>query len=157
MQLDFDETRWPELGAFRKASLASRFDEMAAIASRSHEWYANENPGNCDMPRLASTFQAQYHASTNNLQALRELASREPWVLNAPWTAQGWLPITQAASTHGDRRMVEYMIEAGADPTLTVGAPDERSTVPDMARAGGHPDLAVWLDERISERGGRMA
>ena len=154
VQLDFDETRWPELGAFRKACLSNRFDEMAVIASRSHEWYANENPGNCAMPRLALTFQAQYHANANNLQALQELVSREPWVLNEPWTAQGWLPITQAVSTHGDRRIVEYMIEAGADPTLTVGDPDERSTVPEMARAGGHAALAAWLDGQISERGG---
>ena len=152
--LDFDETRWPELGPFRKACLSNRFDEMAAIASRSHEWYANENPENCAMPRLALTFQAQYHANANNLQALQELVSREPWVLNEPWTAQGWLPITQAVSTHGDRRIVEYMIEAGADPTLTVGDPDARSTVPDMARAGGHVALAAWLDGQISERGG---
>ena len=105
------------------------------------------------MPRLALTFQAQYHATVNDLQALQELVSREPWVLNEPWTAQGWLPITQAVSTHGDRRIVEYMIEAGADPTLTVGDPDARSTVPDMARAGGHAALAEWLDGQISERG----
>ena len=149
MLLDFDETQWPELSSFRKACLANRFDEMAEIASRSREWYANENPDNCAMPRLALIFQAQYHASVNNLQALRELVSREPWVLNQPWTAQGWLPITQAVSTHGDRRLVEYLIEAGADPSLMVGDPDERCTVPDMARYGGHENLAAWLEEQI--------
>lgn len=36
------------------------------------------------MPRLASIFQAQYHGSANNLQALQELVSREQWVLNQP-------------------------------------------------------------------------
>ena len=153
MQLDFDETRWPELSAFRKACLADRFDEMAEIASRSHGWYANENPEDRPMPQLALMFQAQYHANANNLQALRELVSREPWVLNQPWTAQGWLPITQAVSTHGDRRLVDYMLEAGADPTRMVGDPDERGTVPDMARYGGHEELAVWLDEQIGRLG----
>ena len=155
MQLDYDETRWPELSSFRKACLANRFDEMAEIASRSHEWYANENPDNCAMPRLASMFQAQYHASANNLQALQELVSRQPWVLNQPWTAQGWLPITQAVSTHGDHRLVEYMIEAGADPSLMVGDADERYTVPDMARYGGHEHLAVWLDEQMGQLDGK--
>ena len=154
MNLDFDETRWPELSAFRKACLANRFDEMEDIASRTHEWYANENPEDRSMPQLALIFQAQYRANTNNPQALRELVSREPWVLNQPWTAQGWLPITQAVSTHGDRRLVEYMIEAGADPSRMVGDPDERCTVPDMARSGGHDELAVWLDEQIGKLGG---
>ena len=154
MKLDFDETRWPELSAFRKACLANRFDEMEDIASRTHEWYANENPEDRSMPQLALIFQAQYHANTNNPQALRELVSREPWVLNQPWTAQGWLPITQAASIHGDRRLVEYMIEAGADLSRMVGDPDERCTVPDMARYGGHDELAVWLDEQIGKLGG---
>ena len=154
MNLDFDETRWPELSAFRKACLANRFDEMEDIASRTHGWYENENPEDRSMPQLALIFQAQYHANTNNPQALRELVSREPWVLNQPWTAQGWLPITQAVSTHGDRRLVEYMIEAGADPSRMVGDPDERCTVPDMARSGGHDELAVWLDEQIGKLGG---
>ena len=154
MNLDFDETRWPELSAFRKACLANRFDEMEDIASRTHGWYENENPEDRSMPQLALIFQAQYHANTNNPQALRELVSREPWVLNQPWTAQGWLPITQAVSTHGDRRLVEYMIEAGADPSRMVGDPDERCTVPDMARSGGHDELAVWLNEQIGKLGG---
>ena len=154
MQLDFDETRWPELSAFRKACLANRFSEMEEIASRSHEWYANENPDDCAMPQLALIFQAQYHANANNLEASRELVSREPWVLNQPWSAQGWLPITQAVSTLGDHRIVEYMIEAGADPTLMVGSLGDRCTVPDMARYGGHESLAVWLEEQISELNG---
>ena len=149
MKLDFDEAQWPELSAFRRACLANRFDEMAEIATRSHAWYANENPGNRPMPQLALMFQAQYHASENNLQALRELVSKEPRVLNQPWTAQGWLPITQAVSTHGDRGLVEYMIEAGADLTLLVGDRDDRYTVPDMARYGGHERLAAWLDAQI--------
>ena len=46
------------------------------------------------------------------------------------------------------------MIEAGADPTLMVGSLDDRCTVPDMARYGGHESLAVWLDEQISELNG---
>ena len=66
MQLDFNEARWPELSAFRKACLANRFNEMGEIASRSHEWYANENPENSAMPRLALIFQAQYCANVNN-------------------------------------------------------------------------------------------
>ena len=101
------------------------------------------------MPQLALMFQAQYHARENNLQALRELVSKEPRVLNQPWTAQGWLPITQAVSTHGDRGLVEYMIEAGADLTLLVGDRDDRYSVPDMARYGGHERLAAWLDAQI--------
>jgi len=146
MQLDFDENRFPELSRFRKACLDNRFEEMAEIASRSHGWYANENPEGHSMARLATIFQAQYHANVNDRQALEDLVAREPWVLNQPWTAQGWLPISQAVSTHGDRRLVEYMIEAGADPTLLVGDPDDRATMPDMARYGGHEDLAVWLE-----------
>ena len=47
------------------------------------------------------------------------------------------------------------MIEAGADPSLMVGDADERCTVPDMARYGGHENLAVWLDEQIGQLDGK--
>ena len=113
MNLEFDRGRFPDLTEFRRACLDGRHEAMSEIASKGHHWYRNENPGCVPMERLATTFQAQYHASCGNLGELSELVDNEPWVVNEPWTAQGWLPITQAASTHGRRDIVQLLIDAG--------------------------------------------
>lgn len=151
MITQFDETRWPELTAFRQACLDGRTEVMEAIAARGHDWYGNENPDASSMQQLSLTFQAQHWASENELDRLRDLVGHEPWVVNQPWTAQGWLPITQACS-HGERPMFEFLLSVGADPTLEVGDPDDRGTVVDMARYSGHNDLATWLQSVIDER-----
>ncbi|MBT3346788.1 MAG: hypothetical protein HN712_01085 [Gemmatimonadetes bacterium] len=145
MNLEFDEEQYPELTAFRKACLAGRYEEMKEIAGRGHSWYENENPDDTSMERLATIFQAQYHANCGNLDELQRLILSASWVVNEGWTAQGWLPITQAASTHGARSVIDLLIEAGADLSLMVGDEDDRASIPDMARAGGHPDLAIYL------------
>jgi hypothetical protein len=154
MQLDFDETKWPELSAFRKACLANRYDEMQDIASHAHDWYPGENPNDVSMRELALTFQAQYLASTNDLAGLQDLVAQDAWVVNAPWTTQGWLPISQAVSGHGDRKLVEYLVKAGADLDIMVGDPDDRATIADMAKWGGHQELALWL-ESLAAKGNK--
>ncbi|WP_189517652.1 ankyrin repeat domain-containing protein, partial [Cerasicoccus arenae] len=70
---------------------------------------------------------------------------------NAPWTAQKWLPITQAAGAHGNRELIEFLLEAGADPTAIVGDLSDSATVVEMARFGKNEDLAVWLESQIAE------
>ena len=151
MQTQFDETRWPDLTRFRAACLADRYHEMQAIADKNHDWYPNENPDGISMPKLARVYQAQYFAGTNDLAGLQDLLEKDPWVINYPWTAQGWLPITQAAGSHGDRTLIKYLLQMGADPSLEVGSPDDRATVVEMARMGGHEDLANWLEDIIDE------
>ena len=154
MTTQFDETQWPDLTRFRDACLANDTAEMQRIADLNHEWYANENPKGLPMDRLASIFRAQWFAAENDLGGLRLVLAEHPWTVNEPWTAQEWLPITQAAGSHGDRVMVEFLLDSGADPALMVGDPDERGTVPEMARYGGHAELADWLEEVIRRRGG---
>ena len=76
-----------------------------------------------------------------------------PWIINKPWTAQGWLLITQAASTHGKRLIVEYLLDKCADPTLSVGDSDDRTTVVEMARSGNNHELAESLEQIVNDRG----
>ena len=153
MTTQFDEGQWPGLTRFREACLEDRYDEMLRIAESSHHWYQNENPEGMAMERLAKVFQAQHYSAENNLQQLEKVIEAHPWTVNHPWTAQGWLPITQAASSHGDRKLIEFLLDHGADPTLLVGDPDERSNVSQMAGYAGHHELASWLEQVINERG----
>ena len=152
MTQQFDEEKWPELTAFRDACLANDHDTMLHIASRNHHWYENENPHDLPMEKLASTYQAQWYALEGDLDALKRVVEANPWTVNQPWTAQGWLPISQAASTHGAREVIEYLLDCGADPTLSVGSPDDRATIVEMARYGKDDDLADWLEQIINER-----
>jgi hypothetical protein len=88
---------------------------MQRIADKLHHWYCNENPQCLDMAQLAKVFQAQHYAGENDLQGLKRVIAGDAWTVNYPWTAQGWLPITQAASTHGDRQTVAFLLASGAD------------------------------------------
>ena len=153
MITQFDESQWPDLTKFRDACLDDLYGEMLRIAELAHHWYQNENPESISMEKLARIFQAQHYSSENNLQQLEKVISADPWTINHPWTAQGWLPITQAVSSHGDRKLIEFLLDHGADPTLLVGGPNERTSVPGMARYGGHDELALWLEQIIDKRG----
>jgi hypothetical protein len=145
----FDENKWPDLTKFRDACIGEDFDEMQRIANLNHHWYVNENPDNLPMENLARIFQAQWYAGQNNLALLKRIVERYPWTVNHPWTAQGWLPLSQAVSLHGNREMIDFLLDCGADPTLLVGDPDERGTIPDMARWGKNDELAKWLEQII--------
>lgn len=149
----FDEEKWPELSAFRAACLANDRDEMLRIAARNHHWYENENPDDLPMEELASIFQAQWYAQIDDLDSLKQVVAAHPWTANRPWTAQGWLPLSQAASLHGNREMIDYLLENGADPTLSVGNPDDRATIVEVARYGNNHELADWMETIIDERG----
>ncbi len=151
MQLDYDEEKWPDLGRFRRACLAERLDEMEAIAHSGVDWYRNENPDRLPMGKLAKVFQAQHLASENSLVELKKLVAACPWAVNHPWTAQRWLPITQACA-HGDCVMFEYLLSAGADPTLLVGDPGKEANAIDMAKHSGNDELAAWLQRAITDR-----
>jgi hypothetical protein len=146
METTFDEEKWPELTLFREACLKEEYAFMHEIASKRHHWYSNENPTDLPMPQLAKIYQAQHYAAKNELDNLRALIVHEPWVINQPWTAQRWLPITQAAF-YGNSEVIQLLLDQGADAALTVGDPGEECSVSEMARYGGHEDLAKWLEE----------
>lgn len=148
----FDEEKWPELAAFRDACLADDHAEMQRIAAHNHHWYENENPNGLPMQELARIFQAQWYAQTGDLESLQQVVDANPWTANRTWTAQGWLPLSQAVSTHGRQDVVEYLLEKGADPTLSVGSPDDRATIVEMARYGENIQLTDWLQTIIKER-----
>ena len=61
-------------------------------------------------------------------------------------------PITQAAYAHGDRTMINFLLDLGADPTLLVGPPDDLCNLFDMARRGGHNNLASELESIVDKR-----
>lgn len=124
---------------------------MKRIASRNHHWYGNENPEDLPMEELANIFKAQWYTLVDDLDALKRVVELHPWTINKPWTAQGWLPITQAASTHGDRLIIQYLLNKGADLTLTVGDFNDRATVVEMAHSGNNHELANWLQQLVDE------
>lgn len=152
LDTEFDEEKWPDLTSFRRACLSRDFTSMRTIAGKKHPWYENENPDDLPMEVLATVAQAQHHAARNEKENLRRLVESEPWVLNYPWTAQHWLPISQAASSHGDKEMIELILELGGDPCRVVGGVGEEGSIPDMARWGGHEDLAQWLEGVIAAK-----
>ncbi len=57
MNLEFDETRWPDLTAFRKSSLAGDISTMRSIEAKQHDWYEVENPTDMELEKLAGVFQ----------------------------------------------------------------------------------------------------
>ena len=125
---------------------------MNRIAARNHHWYENENPENLPLAELAHVYQAQWYAQIENLGALKQVVESHLWTVNQPWTAQCWLPVIQAAFTHGNRKIIGYLVDQGADLSLLVGAPDDRASIVEMARYGNNHELANWLEE-IMENG----
>ena len=97
------------------------------------------------MERLAKVFQAQHYASEDMVLELSRLAQENSWVINHPWTAQRWLPISQAAWV-GHRRAVEALLEMGADLSLKVGASGEELTIADFTRQSGNGEIAELLE-----------
>ncbi len=150
--IQFDEREWPDLTRFRDACLEDRYDGMHRIAELAHHRYQNENPECISMEELAKVFRAQHYSAENKPHRLQKVIEAHPWTVNHPWTAQGWLPITQAAGSHGDRKLIEFLLDHGADPALLVGDPDNRASVPKMARYGAHNELSLWLEQVIEER-----
>ena len=54
----------------------------------------------------------------------------------------GWTGLHSAAA-HGDRHMTEMLLEAGADRQART---EKGETAADLARSGGHSELALWLE-----------
>ncbi len=148
----FDPVKWPQLTAFRDACLARDYELMSRIAEAGHSWYENENPERHSMAVLASVYRVQHYAGTDNLEELRRAIEAAPWTINFPWTAQGWLPLTQAAVANAGHETFVYLFGAGADPALEVGDPDQRLDVIGMARYARHDELADWLAQQIASR-----
>ena len=127
MQWEYDEKRWPELAAFRKACFRDDFAKMGEIAASGHDWYENENPTGLPFEKLADIFRAQTFASEGDLPALRELIESESWLVNEPWTAQKWRPLSQAIQGNHEQ-VVGYLLSKGADPLAVIGGPGEEET-----------------------------
>lgn len=152
MHLDFDEAQWPGLSAFRQACLSNDISQMQEIAGQGHHWYSTENPDGIALERLAVMFQWQYHAAISDCDTIAELHARAPWGLNEPWTAQGWLPITQATANPGDGfDALRLLLKLGADPLKEAGDPGERIDAAGSARYAGNPGLAAWLERESAK------
>ena len=104
----FDEKQWPELTKFRNACLEDDHNAMQQIADRKYHWYQNENPADLTMDVISNIFKTQWYALTEDLDSLRAA------VESNPWTARAWLPISQAASTHGNKVILQYLLDKGA-------------------------------------------
>ena len=53
----------------------------------------------------------------------------------------------------GAREVIDFLLKSGADPTLSVGSPDDRATIVEMARSGGNHELADWLEQVVIQYG----
>lgn len=146
----FDEEKWPDLTAFRGACLGSDVDTMSQIAAKGHDWYENENPGALDLSQLSRIFRAQHFAAQGDLASLRELVCRWPDVINLPWTAQAWRPLSQAVyAGHAD--VVEYLLANGADPKAEIGGPGQETTIAEAAGDSGNERVRYLLSQAIRD------
>lgn len=133
MLLEYDEERWPGLSAFRKACLRCDVATMQDIVDWGYEWYEkNENPSDLALETLANVFRAQHFASEGNLASLTDLIEANLWLINEPWTAQRWRPLSQAVQA-GHSHIVEYLLSSGADPLAMIGDVEEESSIVDFA------------------------
>ena len=129
MNLQYDDERWPGLSSFRQACLRGDVATMDEIAHRGYEWYENENPSARTPAKLADVFKAQHFASEGDLPSLTDLIEANPGLVDEPWTAQRWRPLSQAVQA-GHSDIVEYLLTKGADPLAMIGdVADERSIV----------------------------
>jgi hypothetical protein len=124
---------------------------MSVIAAEQPGWYANENPRDLTFDKLAKVFQAQHFAGENMRPEMAALVEQDPWVVNAPWTAQCWLPLSQAAWA-GCAEMIDALIEMGADPAAKVGDLGDEVTIAEVARQAGHEGLADRLEAMSGAR-----
>ena len=132
MDLEYDEERWPGLSAFRKACLRSDVATMKDLAARGHEWYENENPSARSAAKLSDIFKVQHFASEGDLPCLTEMIEANPGLVNEPWTAQRWRPLSQAVQA-GHSHVVEYLLAKGADPFAMIGDVEEEISIVDFA------------------------
>ncbi len=144
MDLEYDEERWPGLSAFRKACLRSDVATMTDIADRGYEWYENENPSGRSAADLADVFKVQHFASEGDLACLTDLIETNPGLVNEPWTAQRWRPLSQAVQA-GHRHIVEYLLAEGADASAMIGDVEDERSIVDFAHSDFCKDDAVRL------------
>ena len=86
------------------------------------------------MAELARVYQAQWYAQIENLGALKQVVESHHWAVNQPWIARCWLPVSQVALNHGNRKIIGYLVDQGTGLSLLVGAPDDRASIVEMAR-----------------------
>lgn len=143
MLLDYDETRFPGLGRFRRALLADDLATAQAIVAEAPGWYAIENPDEgLSLASLARRFRAQHYASEGLVDELAVLLAEEPALLDAPWTAQRWRLLSQAA-THGRLPMVQWLLAEGADVHATIDRPSDEMTIAEYVADPGFTDRDI--------------
>ncbi len=146
MFLDYDEARFPGLARFRRALLANDLATAGAIAREKPDWYAMENPDDgLSLAELARRFRAQHYASEGLVDELAALLAEEPALIDAPWTAQNWRLLSQAA-TYGHLPMVEWLLEQGADVDARIDIPPDDLTIREYVADPG------FRDREIAER-----
>lgn len=104
------------------------------------------------MADLTDVYQTQWNAQIENLGALKQVVGHHRWAASQAWTAQCCLPVSQAAFTLGNRKIIWYLFDQGADLSLEVGMPDDRTFIVEMARYGDSHELTNRLKEIMENR-----
>jgi hypothetical protein len=84
-------------------------------------------------------FQVQHFSSQGHLDALKELVADAPDLVHRPWTAQEWLPLSQAVCA-SQEDVVEFLLSQDANAEVRRG----------WARSG-------WPDHSDGRRGYQRA
>ena len=96
---------------------------MRDVLSRDLSFMAMENPANLPLEYLARSYQLQTAAREGPIEKVRQLINQDPRLIRQPWTAQGWLPLSQAV--WGNQLEVFKMLLAhgasGDDRIIEVG------------------------------------
>ena len=153
MYLDYDESSFPGLARFRRALLADDLATAEAIARENPDWYAMENPDDAlSLAELARRFRAQHYASEGLVGELAALLADDPSLIDAPWTAQNWRPLSQAA-TYGHLSMVEWLLDRGADVDARIDIPPDDVTIREYVADSGFAYREI-ADRIIAARSG---
>jgi ankyrin repeat protein len=147
---------WDNLFAFRDAALRGDLIAMQDVLARDSSFLAMENPDGLPLPYLAKTYQIQTFAREGPIGKVRGLVGEEPRVVRQPWTAQGWLPLSQAVWGN-QLGIVKFLLASGAsgDDRIIEGG----GTVLQMAAELDRLEIARLLiqggaDPRLAAPGG---
>jgi hypothetical protein len=105
--------QWDNLFAFRDAAMRDDIAAMREVLSRDSSFTTTENPDNLPLEFLAKLYQLQTCSREGPIEKVRQLIDEDPRLIRHPWTAQGWLPLSQAVWGN-QLEIVRLLLDHGA-------------------------------------------
>src|SRR5213594_2931786 len=88
--------KWDSLFAFRDAAMRDDIGSMRDVLARDRSFMPMENPENLPLEFLAKLYQIQTCSREGPIEKVRQLLLDDPRLIRQSWTAEGWLPLSQA-------------------------------------------------------------